>query len=203
MNQPVDFCRASSPKSVCVYCGSSARVDQAHKDTAREVGSALARHGIKVVYGGGRVGLMGILADSVLEAGGKVVGIIPEYIRSREIQHTGLTEMHVVDSMHTRKRMMVDRADAFLVLPGGFGTMDEAFEVLTWRQLGLHDRNIVIYNKGGFWDPLLALIGHLIDSGFAPANNRSFYSVVSDLDGLFSALAAEPAKAHDPMSKWI
>jgi uncharacterized protein (TIGR00730 family) len=190
-------------QSVCVYCGSSNRVDEVYKNLAREVGTALAQHGLQIIYGGGHVGLMGMVADSALKAGGKVVGIIPEHIRAREVQHTSLTELHVVDNMHTRKRMMVERADAFIILPGGFGTLDEAFEILTWKQLGLHNKPIIIHNVNGFWDPLLVLIDHLIASGFAQSSNRTFYSVTSTIDELFTALSAPAGVVIDPATKWI
>lgn len=200
---PFDRESLVSLKSVCVYCGSSNKVDPAHKEAARAVGHALAEHKLNVVYGGGHVGLMGILADAALNAGGTVTGIIPEHLYIREVQHSGLTKLHVVDSMHTRKKMMVEQSDAFLVLPGGLGTLDETFEVLTWKQLGLHDKPIVIYNNGGFWTPLLGMIDHIIATGFAPAGNRDFYRVASNIDEMFKALAAPNGPKSDPLTKWI
>ncbi len=200
---PFDQDTVLAVRSVCVYCGSSNRVDELYKKTAVAVGTALAQRGLRVVYGGGHVGLMGLLADAALAAGGEVIGIIPELIRSREVQHTQLTELHVVDSMHTRKRMMEERADAFLILPGGFGTMDELFEVLTWKQLGLHDKPIIIHNEHGFWTPLLGLIDHIIEAGFAPASNRQFYQVTATIDELFAALSAPLAPPVDPAKKWM
>jgi len=181
-----------APKSVCVYCGSSSRVADVHKDAAHALGDGLARRDIQLVYGGGRVGLMGIMADAALAAGGSVVGIIPEHIQSAEVEHTGLTELVVVDSMHTRKRLMVDRSDAFVVLPGGFGTMDEAFEVLTWKQLRLHDKPIVIVDVDGYWRPLLGLVDHMVAQGFAQASHRALFSVVDEVDDVFNTLAHEP-----------
>lgn len=189
--------------SVCVYCGSSGKVDEAYKQIARDVGTALGSHKLRVVYGGGRVGLMGLVADSALAAGSEVVGIIPHHIQSREIQHTDLTELLVVDSMHTRKRMMVERADAFVILPGGLGTLDECFEILTWRQLGLHNKPIVIFNAKDFWTPLLGLLDNVIDQGFAPPGNRGLYSVVKDIDGMFTALGRDAEPSFDPATKWM
>ena len=145
--------------SVCVYCGSSSRVSDTYKDAAHQLGTLLGENGHQLVYGGGRVGLMGIVADATLAAGGSVVGIIPEHIQVLEVEHTGLTELLVVDSMHTRKRMMVDRSDAFVVLPGGLGTLDETFEILTWKQLRLHDKPIVVANIDGYWDALEGAAG--------------------------------------------
>lgn len=189
-------------QSVCVYCGSSNHVDETYKNLARAVGEALAKKGFRIVYGGGHVGLMGLVADSALKAGGEVVGIIPEHIRAHEVQHKGLTELIVVNDMHTRKNMMVEKADAFLVLPGGFGTLDEAFEVLTWKQLALHNKPIVIFNVEGFWTPLLNLIEHMIVKGFAPASNRNIFKAVTNIDDLFAALAKPLDRLFGPDEKW-
>jgi len=178
--------------SVCLYCGSAGDVAQRYKDTARTVSTALAERKLKIVYGGGHVGLMGIVADAALAAGAEVIGIIPEHIRAQEVQHTGLTELHVVPDMHTRKRMMVEHSDAFVVLPGGLGTLDEAFEILTWKKLGLHKKPIVIFNQDGYWDPLLKLIDHTVKEGFAAPRDRDLFSVVTGLDGLLEILAHAP-----------
>ncbi|MBK1839443.1 TIGR00730 family Rossman fold protein [Azospirillum sp. YIM B02556] len=182
-----------SLSSVCVYCGASARVADVHKEAAHALGDGLARRGLRMVYGGGRVGLMGIAADAAIAAGGEVVGIIPEHIQSAEVEHTGLTELHVVDSMHTRKRMMVERSDAFVILPGGLGTLDEAFEILTWKQLQLHDKPIVIADVDGYWRPLLGLIDHMVAQGFARIDRSALYRVADQIDGVFAALDAMPA----------
>lgn len=189
-------------QSVCVYCGSSNHVDAHYKDIAKQVGAALAARGKTLVYGGGHVGLMGLVADSALTGGGKVIGIIPEHIRAHEVQHTGLTEMHVVGNMHTRKNMMAEKADAFVALPGGFGTLDELFEILTWKQLGLHNKPIIIFDVDGFWQPLVKLIGGLIESGFAPRNNYDIFNVVTSVDEMFAALDAQPPVNIGPDSKW-
>ncbi len=190
-------------RAVCVYCGSSNHIDQSLKKVAHDVGRALGEKKIKIVYGGGRGGLMGPLADSALEEGGEVVGIIPEFIRSREIQHTGLTELQVVDSMHARKSLMVERSDAFIVLPGRLGTMDETFEILTWKQLGLHTKPIILFNHNNFWSHLLDLLDHIVARKFATEDTAQLYTVVEDIDGLFSALAAPAYPAMDPATKWF
>ncbi|MDD5586011.1 MAG: TIGR00730 family Rossman fold protein [Alphaproteobacteria bacterium] len=191
------------PRSVCVYCSSSNHSDETYKNVARDVGAALARRNVRVVYGGGRRGLMGLVADAALEAGGEVIGIIPEFICSREIEHTHLTELHVVNDMHTRKRMMVEQSDAFVVLPGGFGTLDETFEILSWKQLGLHNKPIIVFNYNGFWTPLLDLIGHMETHGFIIPDNARSFTVVKDIDGMFAALAAPPGPPLDPATKWF
>lgn len=189
-------------QSVCVYCGSSNKIDETYKQVAIDVGKALAQHKLRLVYGGGHVGLMGLVADSALQSGGEVVGIIPEHIRAHEMQHLGLTELHVVDNMHTRKNMMVEKADAFVALPGGFGTLDELFEILTWKQLGLHTKPILIYNVNGFWDPLVDMINKIIEQNFAPKNNYLIFKTVSSVDEMFTALFAPPPAYEGPESKW-
>ena len=178
--------------SICVYCGSSSLVAQDFKTAAQTLGTELARQGISVVYGGGHVGLMGIVADSTLKAGGKVYGIIPEHIRAQEVQHTGLTELHVVPDMHTRKRMMVERSEAFVILPGGLGTLDEAFEIITWKKLKLHNKPIIILNQNGYWDMMIALIDKTIAEGFSQPPDRSLFTVADSVEDVF-ALLREPA----------
>lgn len=190
-------------RSVCVYCGSANRVDGMFKTIAGEVGAAIARQGKKLVYGGGRVGLMGIVADSALAAGGEVVGVIPHHIQAREIQHTGLTELHVVDDMHTRKRMMVERSDAFVILPGGFGTLDETFEILTWKQLQLHSKPVIIFNACGYWDKLVSLIESMVGCGFAQPANLELFSVVQDIPSMFEAFERSAPVCPDVTTKWM
>ena len=174
--------------SLCVYCGSSSTVAEAFNSSAQAVGTELARRGIDVVYGGGHVGLMGIVADSALQAGGRVYGIIPEHIRAQEVQHTSLTQLHVVPDMHTRKRMMVDRSEAFIILPGGLGTLDELFEILTWKKLKLHAKPIFIFNQNGYWNEAIALIEKTITEGFSQPSDRNLYVVVDSFESLFAAL---------------
>lgn len=190
-------------KSVCVYCGSSSRVSERYRQLAERLGRLVAARGVDLVYGGGRVGLMGLAADAALAAGGRVVGIIPEHIQQLEVEHTGLSELLVVDSMHTRKRLMFERSDAFVVLPGGLGTLDETVEIITWRQLGLHDKPVVIVDDGDYWRPFIGLIDHMIDSGFARDEHRSLYAVVSSVDAVFDALARAPTPTVEPQAKWL
>lgn len=177
-----------SINSVCLYCGSANHVPDRFKKTAHDISTALAKRKLRIVYGGGHVGLMGIVADAALAAGAQVIGIIPEHIRLQEVQHTGLSKLHVVPDMHTRKRMMVEHADAFVILPGGLGTLDETFEILTWKKLGLHNKPIIIFNQQGYWDPLLKLIGHMVSEGFALPSDQALFKVVTGLDHLIEAL---------------
>lgn len=179
------------PATVCVYCGARPGMDPLFATAAEALGITLARAGIGLVYGGGSVGLMGILARSVLEHGGRVTGVIPGHLDSAEITHSGLTELHVVASMHDRKRMMFDLSDAFLSLPGSIGTLDETIEVITWRQLRLHDKPIILADLGGYWQPFLALIDHMIGAGFTDSNTRSLFGVVDRLEDILPALARQ------------
>lgn len=193
----------SECNSICVYCGSSGSVDGKLKQLAVDFGTELGKTGRTLVYGGGKVGLMGLCADAVLANGGKVIGIIPSHISEREVQHLGLTELHVVPSMHVRKQMMVDRADAFVVLPGGIGTLDELCEVLTWRQLGVHDKPIVIVNTHGYWSPFIDMIDHIIDQGFMRPSDRKTFMVVDRVEDVLPFLTAAPQEHFDPATKWI
>ena len=152
--------------SICVYCGSKPGTDPLFAQAAVDVGQWIAAHGGQLVYGGGSGGLMGIVADATLAAGGRVVGIIPKALVEKEWAHHGCTELHVVENMHERKRMMAERADAFLALPGGIGTLEELFEVWTWRQLGYHDKPIGLLNTAGYYDGLLAFLQHAVASQF-------------------------------------
>src|ERR1039458_1692599 len=158
---------------ICVFCGSSSGSRPEYRTAAEEMGRELARRNIGLVYGGGKVGLMGVLADSVLRAGGEAVGVIPEHIMSREIGHKGLTKLHVVHSMHERKALMADLSDAFIAMPGGFGTLEEFCEVVTWTQLGLHAKPCGILNVIGFYAPLLAMFDHAVEERFLKPENRA------------------------------
>ena len=159
--------RATSPAfSVCVYCGSKSGHQPEFAQIAVQVGTWIGQHGGQLVYGGGRNGLMGLVAEATLAAGGTVVGIIPTALVEKEWAHHGCTELHVVATMHERKRLMADKADAFLALPGGIGTFEELFEVWTWRQLGYHDKPVGILNSNGYYDGLLAFIGQVVEQGF-------------------------------------
>ncbi|HEX2581122.1 MAG TPA: TIGR00730 family Rossman fold protein [Dongiaceae bacterium] len=179
-------------KSLCVYCGSSTGSHPLLVTAAQELGEALAERGIRLIYGGARIGLMGALADATLQAGGKVIGIIPQHLDSVEVGHRGLTELKIVDSMHTRKKLMFDLADAFAILPGGLGTLDEFFEILTWRQLRLHDKPVVLLNIGGYWDHLLKMVDHIIEKDFARPAIRQHFSIVQNVNRLFDMLAVSP-----------
>jgi len=189
-----------SVKSVCIYCGSANGVPDHYKITARAVSAALARHKLNIVYGGGHVGLMGIIADAALQQGARVTGIIPEHIRAQEVQHTGLTELLVVPDMHTRKRMMVEQSDAFVVLPGGLGTLDETLEIITWKKLRLHTKPIIIFNEHGFWDPLLVLIEHTVREGFVSERDKALYHVVTTVEEMMKALDTAPETTEKVVS---
>lgn len=152
--------------SVCVYCGSRPGALPAFTDAAHAVGHEIGRRGWQLVYGGGRAGLMGVVADAALAAGGRVVGVIPQSLMGRELGHLGLTELHVVDTMHQRKMMMAERSDAFLALPGGIGTLEELFEVWSWRQLGYHDKPLGLLNVAGYYDRLLEFLALSVQQGF-------------------------------------
>jgi uncharacterized protein (TIGR00730 family) len=173
---------------LCVYCGSSGAVAEQYRAAATELGASLAAAGIELIYGGGRIGLMGLLADAVLAGGGRVTGVIPTRLRDRELAHEGATELVFVGSMHERKRVMAERADAFAVLPGGTGTLDETFEIVTWRQLGLHDKPIFLVDIGGYWRPLLELFEHIVARGFARALVPETVQVLPSVPGLMAAL---------------
>jgi len=177
---------------LCVYCGSSGAVDRRYREAARELGERLASAEIELVFGGGRIGLMGVLADAVLAGGGRVVGVIPERLRDAELAHQGASELVITASMHDRKRVMAERADAFAVLPGGIGTLDEMFEMLTWRQLGLHDKPIFLVDVAGYWLPLRALLDHIEAQRFAASLVPRLVRVVPDVAALMVALDATP-----------
>jgi uncharacterized protein (TIGR00730 family) len=186
----------AAPFSLCVYCGSRVGDDPAFEAAARQVGTLIGRNGWRLVYGGGRAGLMGIVADATLAAGGSAVGVIPHALMSRELGHTGLTELHVVDTMHERKRMMAERANAFVALPGGIGTFEELFEVWTWRQLGYHDQPIGLLNTAGYYDDLLAFLGKTVERGFLSTAQMDLLQVSDDASTLLDRLAALAGGAH-------
>ena len=183
-------------KSVCVYCGSNSGQNPAFVDTARSVGAALAGRGIEIVYGGGRVGLMGELADAALATGGRVQGIIPEFLALKEIAHLELTDLHVVRSMHARKALMVQLSEAFIALPGGIGTMEEMFEVWTWAQLGHHTHPVGLLNVDGYYDDLVAFLDRMCREGFLADNHRRALIVSDRIETLlagFETYEAPPA----------
>ncbi len=185
---------------ICVYAGSNHGSDPAYADAAREFARLLAERGIGLVYGGGKVGLMGVLADTVLAAGGEVVGVMPQALVDREIGHHGLTELRVVGSMHERKALMADLSDAFVAVPGGIGTLEELIEVYTWSQLGIHEKACGLLNVRGYYDALAAFLDHAVDEGFLRPQHRAVLSVAADPGELLERLAAyEPPTVR----KWL
>jgi uncharacterized protein (TIGR00730 family) len=181
--------------SVAVYCGSRHGAQPAYTEAARAIGRAIGQRGWQLVYGGGKVGLMGEVADATLAAGGRVVGVIPESLQKREVGHRGLHELHVVPTMHLRKQMMAERADLFIALPGGIGTLEELYEVWTWRQLGYHDQPIGLVNTAGYYDALLAFMQRSVDEGFLDAAQLANLRVAGDAVALLDELAALAARS--------
>ena len=174
-------------RAVCVYCGSSFGADPAYLAATQELAAALAGRGLTVVYGGASVGLMGALADAALAAGGEVVGVIPQQLVDREIAHSGLTQLHVVASMHDRKALMAELSDAFVALPGGIGTLEELIEVYTWAQLGLHAKPLAVINTKGYYDGLAAFLDHALAEGFLPERSRRALTVAAGAEPLLEA----------------
>ena len=192
-------------KSICVFCGSNAGNQPIYRSEAEKLGRLLAARGIELVYGGGNVGLMGAVADACLEAGGTVVGVIPQALMGKEVagrpvDHRTLTRLEVVDSMHTRKARMAELAEGFIALPGGFGTFEEFCEILTWSQLGFHAKPMGLLNVNGFYDQLLAMLDRAVADGFLRPQNRAMALADSDIEGLLAAMAAYRA---EPVSKWL
>lgn len=187
-------------KRICVFLGSSLGDRPSYRDAAERLGRELARRQITVVYGGGRVGLMGALADACLAAGGEVIGVIPHALQQREVGHTGLTQLHVVDSMHERKGLMAELADAFIALPGGFGTFEELCEILTWSQLGLHRKPCAVLDVDGYYAPLIALFDHATKSQFVRPEHRALVTVGTDPVSLVETLLHTEVPLLD---KWI
>jgi uncharacterized protein (TIGR00730 family) len=187
-------------RSVCVFCGSNAGSDPVYVATAQAVGRGLARRGIRIVYGGGRVGMMGALADAAHAEGGEVVGVMPRQMFEREIGHTGIDDLRVVGSMHERKALMVELADAFIALPGGIGTFEELFEVYTWAQLGIHTKPLGLLDVAGYYQPMATMLDHAVEQRFLREETRAMLVVARDLDGLLTAFDGWRAA---PMHKWI
>ncbi len=179
--------------TVCVFCGSRSGGNTDYEAAARSMGQAIGRRGMQLVYGGGNVGLMGIVADAALQAGARVVGVIPDSLMRREVGHRGLSELHVVPNMHVRKRMMAERADAFVALPGGIGTFEELFEVWTWRQLRYHDRPIGLLDVANYYTPLLTFLRNSVDEGFLDADQLASLYVDTQPGDLLDTLVAAPA----------
>lgn len=180
---------------VCVYCGSRPGVQPAYMLAAEQVGALIGQRGWQLMYGGGRVGLMGQVADAALAAGARVTGVIPESLMRREVGHTGLTQLHVVNTMHERKRLMADGCDAFIALPGGVGTFEELFEVWSWRHLGYHDRPIGLLDVAGYFQPLIAMLRQAADAGFVTADQIGMVTIDESPAALLDAIAARAARS--------
>lgn len=197
--------RGAALNSICVFCGSRPGVRPAYQAAAEDLGRLLAERRIELVYGGGNVGLMGVLADACLAAGGLVTGIIPEALVGREVsgrcvEHSGLSRLEVVDSMHTRKARMAELADGFIALPGGFGTFEELFEILTWSQLGFHQKPIGLLDVEGYYDPLLTLCDRSVAEGFLSPDSRALLMAAKNADALLAAMSEHRAR---PVEEWV
>jgi uncharacterized protein (TIGR00730 family) len=186
---------------VCVFCGASSGRVPSYADAARGFGAALAARGLGLVYGGGRVGLMGAVADGALTAGGEVIGVIPQELVDRELAHTGVTELRIVGSLHERKALMAELSDAFVALPGGFGTLDELMEQLTWSQLGLHDKPVALFDVEGYWRTLIALARHATEEGFVRESDLAAIAVGDDPEGILDRLE-RMTRGPRPRPKW-
>lgn len=187
-------------KRVCIFSGSSPGREPQHLDAARRLGQALAQAGVGVVYGGASIGLMGAAADAAQAHGGEVIGVIPKFLVEKEVAHTGLSDLRIVDSMHQRKALMADLSDGFIALPGGIGTLEELFEVWTWAQLGQHQKPCALFNVGGFYDGLTNFLDHLVQAEFLKPAHRSLLIAEQDLDALLGAM-----NRYQPTTetKWI
>ena len=185
---------------ICVFCGSNLGISPAYRDSALAMGRLLAERAIELVYGGGNIGLMGMLADAVLQSHGRVIGVIPESLMAREVGHPGLTELRIVKSMHERKALMSDLSDGFIAMPGGFGTFEEFCEVVTWSQLGIQSKPCGLLNVEGYYDPLLELFDHAVREGFLREENRRLVQEDRDPERLLEKMSRF---APEPVSKWI
>lgn len=187
-------------KSICVYCGSSDFGPLPHRAAAERLGRLIAEAGISLIFGGGHVGLMGVVSEAAMTAGGTVTGIIPQHLLKIERPDKALSELLVVDSMHVRKEAMFRRSDAFVILPGGLGTLDETFEILTWKQLRLHDKPIVVCDLDGYWRPFFTLLEHMLEARYVPPRARGFFTRVDSVDEVLPTLlrAAAPEVAPQP-----
>jgi len=193
----------ASVKSLCVFCGASDAVDKIYLEAATKLGRLMAEAGVRLVFGGGRIGLMGAVSTAVAAHGGQVIGIIPRHLHNFEIgQQKALGELHVVETMHERKAKMFDLSDAIAVLPGGLGTLDETFEVMTWKQLGLHDKPIVICDVGGYWSPFLYQLDRIVSSGFAPEASRALIRTVATPEEILPLLAMLPEPSPSPTHRF-
>jgi uncharacterized protein (TIGR00730 family) len=191
---------SSTMKSILVFCGSSAGIEEVYQAQARRLGQTLAKQKIDLIYGGAKVGLMGAVADGALSEGGRVTGVLPSFLKSKEIAHAELTNFIQVDSMHERKTKMGELCDGVIALPGGYGTMEEFFEMLTWAQLGLHQKPVGLLNVSGFYDPLILMIQTMVDKGFLKSVNREMLLVSDDIDNLLAQMNSYTAPV---VGKWI
>ena len=176
--------------TIAVFCGSKSGTKKIFVEAAQELGNQISKRGIRLIFGGGRVGLMGEVADQVLAGGGKVTGVIPQFLNDLEVAHRGVTELITVDSMHERKNLMYNKSDAYVILPGGLGTLDELMEILTWKQLQIHISPIIILDVDGYWGALRLLFQDIIDGGFAHPKALDLFSIVDSVDGVFDAIDA-------------
>jgi uncharacterized protein (TIGR00730 family) len=188
--------------AICVYCSASNSVKDLYKDAAKQVGAVIAQNGKTLVYGGGDSGLMGISADSALEHGGKVIGVITHYLENLEVRHDGITESHSVPTMHTRKTMMVDKSDAFIIMPGSLGTLDELAEICLWKQLSMHTKPIIILNMDGFWDGFLMQIDRMTQERCMPEDHKNAVISVNSVEEIIPALKNYNPGHFDVTSKW-
>ena len=200
--RPAFFCdERMKIKRVCVFCGSSFGIRPAYREAAQRLGKLLAERGIGLVYGGGCVGLMGALADAVLAGGGEAIGVIPDSLMRREVGHRGLTKLHVVNTMHERKKLMADLADAFIALPGGYGTLEELLEAVTWSQLGIQQKPCCLLNVEKYWDGLLAVLDRAVDEGFVRKENAQLVLVAQNPETMLERLLEWTPPAH--LEKWL
>lgn len=190
-------------RSLCVLCGSHEGNDPAYRRAAVRLGQLMAKRGVRLVYGAGSIGLMGVIADAVIDAGGEVIGVIPDFLVRYEVGHSRLTDLVITDSMHERKRRMFEMADAFVVLPGGLGTLDETFEIVTWKQLRLHDSPIIILDVNGYWSPLLALVHATIRGGFAHPAIAELIAVAETPEQLFEMLETAPLPKEEVLTSHL
>ncbi|MEB3701858.1 TIGR00730 family Rossman fold protein [Candidatus Bealeia paramacronuclearis] len=191
------------PSAICVYSSSKDEVASVYKDSAIELGKLLADKNISLVYGGGDKGLMGLIAHSCMDAGGKVIGFMPTHLQGIEKPDLDITEFYFVESMHERKQKMFERADAFFILPGGFGTLDEVFEMITWRQIGLHEKPIIFININHYWDPVKLLADNIISQKFASETHRTYFFFANSVGEAFGILKGLPKPSHAACAEWM
>jgi len=189
--------------TLCVFCGSKTGNDPAFADAAQRLGEIMAERGVDLVYGGGRIGLMGVVADAVLAGGGRVTGVIPDFLKDLEVGHNGVSELIITNSMHARKQRMFELSDGFVSLPGGLGTLDETFEIVTWKQLRQHSKPVVVLNVNGYWSGLAALIDAAIKADFAHEAVRELLSIVDGPDAVFPALEAAPEPRDEVLTSHL